>query len=158
MIICNYCDWRYPDDYTACPRCDKPAPEDNMIQQWNSTLKADPSKRPKRSPIKSRSRKGNKLKKAMKRVGKKHLEENNGRAQCENCGMILPELRYSNISHIEPRSTAPEKREDEDNMEVLCSGENFWGKKDESCHSVWEANDYEKFRKLENSRYGQKGT
>lgn len=158
MIICDECDWRYPEDESQCPRCGENPPEDNMVQQWNSTLKADPQKKPKRSYISSVSKKGNKLKKAMKEVARKHLRETGNMPRCTNCGMRLPELRYSNISHIEKRSLNPELREEVSNMEVLCSAQNFWGKKDESCHTAWERNDFELFESYHNQRTNQMGS
>lgn len=156
MILCE-CKWKYPETESECPRCGKPKPEDNMVRQWNSTVKADPSKKPKRSWIKPK-KSDKKLQKAMREVGLQHLADNGGKAYCENCGLQLPELRYSNISHIKKRSTSPELREEVSNMEVLCSAQNFWGSKDESCHTVWERNDYEFFKELEGSREGEIGT
>lgn len=151
MIICEECDWRYPEAYDECPRCGKGTPEDNMVQQWNSTLKADPKKKPKKSWIKPKKSDG-RLREAMEQVGIEHLKKNNGKAFCENCGMPIPQLRFSNISHIKKRSTHPELRVEVSNMEVLCSSQNFWGETDDSCHTAWERNDFKKFKELQDSR------
>lgn len=157
MKVCPSCLWKNEEDSLTCAMCGKRLPErEKKVQVFGSTLKVNPKKRPKRSRIKHKPSDG-KLPEVMKEVAFRNLKEY-GEPTCENCGLKFREYRYSNVSHIRKRSTDPDKRTDVDNMEVLCSAENFWGMKDESCHTTWERNDHKTFNELKGSRKGQVGT
>jgi len=147
--ICKKCDWKFdPDEYDNCPMCGKPSPSGpDMVRQWNSTLKANPNKKPKRSPIKPKKR-DPRLKEAMMKRAETEIKEARaeGRAiRCGNCGLKIREIKFENISHRETRGSHPEKSFDQENMDFLCGPTDYWGKKDTSCHTLWERGKIDEF-------------
>lgn len=151
-MICSNCRGKVyePNPGDDCPYCGEPfnTPRDNKVQQWNSTLKADPTKKPKRSGyIRPRKKGAKNLAKTMRDFVHQVYPGYNGQAvTCSNCGHKIKTLKYENISHIEPRSLAPGKAHDFENMEILCGPTDYWGQKDESCHTLWERGQLDKFK------------
>lgn len=66
---------------------------------------------------------------------------------CDNCKMKISTIKAENISHIEPKSLNPKRSDDFQNLEILCGPMDYYGKKDESCHTLWERNEFEKYHK-----------
>lgn len=154
MYICDECLWKFdPDETDNCPMCGEPTPEEpKMVRQWNSTLKANPKKRPKRSPIKP-SRRGNELKEVMKERARIEIAEAKAEGRlvrCGHCGKRIQEIKYENISHRQSRSVAPEKRTSLENLDFLCGPMDYWGQVDKSCHTLWGQNRIKEFEAKKN--------
>lgn len=140
---------KFSDDLDCCPKCGHPVekPDRNMVQQWNSTLKADPSKSPRRT-FKSRTRpkKRKNMAQFMREFVQKIYPGYSGESvRCKNCGKRIKTMKYENVSHKDPKSTHPEKAFDVENLEILCGPTDYMGEVDNSCHTLWERNRYDDF-------------
>lgn len=152
-MICKNdgCHCKFDGNLGECPQCGEPVdiPRDNMVQQWNSTLKADPSKRPKSTKKPRPRRKGwRNLAKTMREFVREKYPGYSGQAvQCTNCGKRIKTIKFENVSHIEGRGAQPGKAHDFNNMEILCGPTDYFGEVDNSCHTLWERNDIAAFNK-----------
>ena len=146
MICSNGHKHNEPD---KCPFCGDPVPEDNRVQQWNSTLKINPQKAKikKTYPKAKKKSKRNMADIMRKFVESKYPNYSGQPVPCSNCGRIIQTLKFENVSHIEPKSLAPDKAEDPENLEILCGPTDYFGEIDKSCHTLWERNNYQEFKK-----------
>lgn len=128
MPICD-CGFKFTGN--RCPMCEKPAKQKKQPITY----------------IKARSNgKTNMAKVFREYVNYRYPGYAGEPVSCDNCGMRIHTLKFENISHIEPKSLAKHKEQDFDNLEILCGPTDFWGKVDNSCHTLWERNEYEKFK------------
>lgn len=95
-----------------------------------------------------RSRKKN-LAAAMRAFVEARFPHGIDRVECDNCGMEIRELKFENISHIRGRGVRPDLREDPDNLRILCGPMDYWGRKDESCHTLYDSKKLEQFKAKE---------
>ena len=58
-----------------------------------------------------------------------------GPVQCDRCGRLIKTLKYENISHRVSRSRDKKLAHSYNNLEILCGPTDFYGKKDDSCHT-----------------------
>lgn len=161
-MICQSpdCQCKFSDDLDSCPLCghDVDKPERTMVQQWNSTLKADPSKRPRQTyRINHRSKKRPNMAEFMRDFVKEIYPGYSGESvRCWNCGKRIKTLKYENISHRDPKSTHPEKALDVENLDILCGPTDYFGELDNSCHTLWERNRYEDFHQKRKKKKDKK--
>lgn len=73
--------------------------------------------------------------------------ENTRQVPCDNCGMLIRELKFENIAHIERRNNRPELRTDPENFITLCGPTDYFGKVDRSCHTLFDTGKMEAFNK-----------
>lgn len=93
---------------------------------------------------------------ARKAVGGDEMNARN--VPCSNCGKLIREMKFENVSHKKTRGSRPDLAEDHDNMEILCSFTDYLGTdavKDESCHTLWERKRFDRFHELKNKRTDQ---
>lgn len=146
--MATICDCGFKHDEDKCPICGKEVEKGvQKVQLWNSTLKANPKKRPKSSGyIKPKKSGKRNLAKTMREYVKERYPGTSGKnIPCDNCGKVIKTIKFENVSHIEGRGAAPAKAHDFENLEILCGPTDYWGEKDTSCHTLWERRDFEAF-------------
>lgn len=97
----------------------KSLPGDEECAKCGANLKpiesgAKPKRRPRRVSIKKKARQ-NGERYAMLEFAASQLEP-----RCANCSISIPNLKYSNIDHVEPKSKRPDLRMELSNFQVLC--------------------------------------
>lgn len=148
-VICS-CGWKH--NGIKCPACNELAPVDKKVKMFNSTLKADPSKKPKQTKQINRFKKD-----FVSRAGtmKEYVQfrypgYKSGPVLCDNCGCRIDNLRYENISHVLSRGSRPDLAHDFNNLEIICGPNQFIGSIDKSCHTLRHTNIIEFYKKRKN--------
>ena len=121
--------------------CGKYQPKDKKVRLFNSTLKADPSKKPKKTPVKKfKSGRISRAGSMKEYIQYRYPGYVSGPVPCDNCGKMIDIIRFENVSHIKSRATRPDLMHDFENMELICGPNQYQGKVDDSCHTNWHNN------------------
>lgn len=65
--------------------------------------------------------------------------------ECDNCGKLINELKFENISHTKGKGAHPDLACNPVNLKILCAALDYWGEKDNSCHTLWERKRFDEY-------------
>lgn len=137
--ICT-CGWKHKE--VKCPACGQTAPIDKKVKIFGSTLKADPSKKPKQNTLVKKFKKGfvSRAGSMKEYVNHRYPGYKSGPVPCDNCGKMIDVLRFENVSHVLSRGARPDLAHDFNNLEILCGPNQFVSVVDKSCHTLRHTN------------------